>query len=100
MSRLKQVGDLLSATPLKQLLNKADAFAPEPLRQTLGQQLWELCQPVGFVDSQGHIIMLCVASSCAAMEVSMRKPEILKRLQQLQAFAHIRDLRICVQTPH
>ncbi|MEM7589271.1 MAG: DciA family protein [Myxococcota bacterium] len=96
MHKIKTHG---TSPTLQQLLDKARAFEPKELQQALGKQLWQLCQPVGFVDPKGHIVMLCVASSCAAMEVSLRKPEILQQLRQLEAFAQVRDVRICVQTP-
>ncbi|MEM7402492.1 MAG: DciA family protein [Myxococcota bacterium] len=97
MSKIKTPGTLPLAAPLQQLIDQSQAFEPKQLQQALGTQLWQLCQPIGFVDPKCHIVMLNVASSCAAMEVSLRKPEILQQLRQLQPFAQVRDIRLRIQ---
>ena len=86
-----------SGGQLPQLLEKASCFTPQALQQALGDELLQLCRPVGFVDRMGQVVLVAVATSCAAHEVALRKPVILQRLQSLPAFAQVCDLRVCVQ---
>ncbi|MEM7495559.1 MAG: DciA family protein [Myxococcota bacterium] len=94
---LRQVLARDSGTALPQLLEKAAGFHPQALQQALGDELLRLCRPVGFVDRAGQVVLMAVATSCAAHEVALRKPAILQRLRGLPAFARVRDLRVCVQ---
>ena len=86
-----------ASTSFTDLLNTAQLFDPARLQEALGDELWALCQPVGFVGTGQQVVMCAVQSSSAALETAMRKPLVLQRLRQMEAFAQVHDIRICIK---
>lgn len=90
----EQVGQ---AAPLPGLLRQAARFAEASLRPALGDELWGLCRPVGFGDARATRVLVQVTSSALAHEVSLRKRELLARLQHVPGFEQVRDVRFLVE---
>lgn len=79
------------------LLRQAARFSERTLRPALGEELWAICLPVGFVDPRMTRVSVQVRSSALAHEVSMRRVELLARLRQVPGFEQVRDIRFLVE---
>lgn len=86
-----------SKSELPLLLRKAARFSEKTLRPALGEELWGLCRPVGFADPRYRVLIVQVTSSVLAHEVSLRKRELLHRLQAVPGFEEVRDVRFKVE---
>ena len=79
------------------LLRQAARFSERYLRPALGEELWAICLPVGFVDNRMTRVSVQVRSSALAHEVSMRKTELISRLRQVPGFEQIKDIRFLIE---
>lgn len=79
------------------LLRQAARFSERYLRPALGEELWAICLPVGFVDHTKTRVSVQVRSSALAHEVSMRKTELIARLRQVPGFEQVRDIRFLIE---
>jgi hypothetical protein len=78
------------------LLRQVAVFSRPSMEQALGEALWILCRPVGFADPRHKKVLVVTASSVAAQETQLRSRELLYRLQQVPALAHITGIRVVV----
>ena len=79
-----------------QTLRKAARFARHVLEPALGDELWLLCRPVGFVDRHETRVLVATESSLAAQETQLRTRELVYRLQKLDDFARVSAVRVVV----
>jgi hypothetical protein len=78
------------------LLRQVAVFSKPVMEEALGDELSVLCRPVGFTDPRRSKVLVVTASSVAAQETQLRSRELLYRLQQLPALAHITGVRVVV----
>ena len=81
------------------VLKDVALFAQAHLRPALGEELWELCRPVGFSDKAKSRVVVEVASSVHAQEAQLRSTELVLRLQQVPGFAAVKGTKIVVVPP-
>ena len=77
---------------LAQTLREAAVFKPEVLRSVLGDY-WSKGRPVGFVDRAKTVVLIRVANSADAQELSFAQREIINRLKELPGFAQLKKVR-------
>lgn len=65
---------------------------PETLK-ALGNELYTLCQPMGFSDDKRQVLIMKVASAASAYNARFRTGEILSRLKRLKGFENLREVR-------
>jgi hypothetical protein len=82
---------------LPDLLRRAARFSERALRPALGEELWGLCRPVGFAGRGERLVTVQVDSSSLAHEVSLRKRELIRRLNAVPGFEKVRDVRFVVE---
>jgi hypothetical protein len=95
---------LLRAAPTREqgevglvpLLRRAARFGDDVLRPALGEDLWALCRPVGFADKNEAKLLVEVRASVFAQEVSLRKAELLHRIQRVRGFESVNDVRFVI----
>lgn len=78
---------------MSKLIEKAAVFSEEFLRPLLGDQLWNLCRPIGYADRDQKIIQAEVPTSAHLFEMQWYKAQILYALRKHPALAHITDIR-------
>lgn len=78
------------------LLRQVAVFAKPVMEEALGEELFLLCRPVGFAGARRSKVLVVTASSVAAQETQLRSRELLHRLKQLPALAHISGVRVVV----
>lgn len=78
------------------LLEKAKAFAPARLHQLLGDELFFLCRPTGFLDPQSTTIVVEVPSSAHLHALTYRKLEIITALKKDDHFRALKKLHLRV----
>jgi len=77
-------------------LRKAARFARHVLEPALGEELWLLCRPVGFVDRAETRVLVAAESSLGAQEMQLRARELVYRLRQVDGFAAVDAVRVVV----
>lgn len=78
------------------LLQKAQAFSVPRLHRLLGDDLFFLCRPLGFMDSQQSIIIVEVPTNAHLHALTYRKLDILRGLRKDVAFRSVRTIRFKV----
>lgn len=78
------------------LLQKAQAFSVPRLHRLLGDDLFFLCRPLGFMDSQQSIIIVEVPTNAHLHALTYRKLDILRGLRKDAAFRSVRTIRFKV----
>jgi len=66
------------------------------LEPALGEELWLLCRPVGFVDRAETRVLVAAESSLGAQEMQLRARELVYRLRQVDGFAAVDAVRVVV----
>lgn len=84
---------LMLRCDLTSLLHEATPFASKTMRETLGDELFAKCKPLGFGDRFSKTVLLEVNSSSIAHEMLFRKNEILNRLRRIPSLSKISDIR-------
>lgn len=91
------------ANPLNQgdgilfgLLERAQAFSAPRIHQLLGDELFFLCRPLGFLDQTASTLVVEVPTSAHLHALTYRKLEILKALKKDVAFRTARNIRFRV----
>lgn len=98
-SLLRQdIRHVLAKGKVGDVLREAARFSDVTLRDVLGEELWALGRPVGFADGRQRQVLIEVESDAVAHALSMRKGEILSRLQSAPGLDAIRDVRFAVKT--
>jgi hypothetical protein len=77
-------------------LRKAARFARHVLQPALGDELWLLCRPIGFVDKAESRVLVAAESALGAQETQLRSRELVHRLQKLDGFAAVVAVRVVV----
>lgn len=80
------------------LLEKAQAFSTSRLHKLLGDELFFLCRPLGFLDQNGLTIIVEVPTSAHLHALTYRKNDILKALKKDPTFRTAKDIRLKVST--
>jgi hypothetical protein len=80
------------------LLTKAKAFSGINLHRLLGDDLFFLCRPTGFMDQLGTIVIVEVPTSAHLGLLTYRKWEILQALKKDQAFTNAKKIHYKVAT--
>lgn len=78
------------------LLEKAQAFSASRLHKLLGDELFFLCRPLGFLDQHSSIVIVEVPTNAHLHALTYRKHEILKALKKDQTFRATKDIRLKV----
>jgi hypothetical protein len=79
-------------------LRKAARFARHVLEPALGEELWLLCRPVGFVDKQETRVLIATESALGAQETQLRARELVHRLKKVDGFADVDAVRVVVDS--
>ena len=77
-------------------LRKAARFARHVLQPALGDELWLLCRPLGFVDKAETRVLVATEHSLGAQETQLRARELVHRLRQVDGFAAVDGVRVVV----
>jgi hypothetical protein len=78
------------------LLEKAQAFSAANLHRLLGDDLFFLCRPLGFLDQNSSTLIAEVPTNAHLHALTYRKLEILRALKKDLAFRHVRTIRFKV----
>lgn len=78
------------------LLKKASSFSAVNILELLGDDLFFLCRPAGFLDRQESILVVEVPSAAHLHALSFRKGEILNRMKQNPSFKNLKNLKMKV----
>lgn len=78
------------------VLKKAQSFSPARLHQLLGDDLFFLCRPLGFVDQNDEIILVEVPSNAHLHSLTYRKLDILGALKHEPSFQKAKNIRFKV----
>lgn len=79
------------------VLKRAQAFSISNLHRLLGDELFFLCRPLGFLDQQSSIVIVEVPSSAHLHVLTYRKLEIVELLKKDPAFYALKNLQIKVK---
>lgn len=80
------------------LLAKAKAFSAPRLHRLLGDELFFLCRPTGFLDSKGSTLIVEVPTSAHLHILTYRKLDILRALKEDSAFISAKKIHFKVTT--
>lgn len=80
------------------LLAKAQAFSAPRLHRLLGDELFFLCRPCGFLDQKETTVVIEVPTSAHLHALTYRKLEILRALKEDTAFLLVNKLHFKVKT--
>ena len=83
-------------TVVGETLRKAARFARHVLQPALGDDLWLLCRPLGFVDKAETRVLVATEHSLGAQETQLRSRELVHRLKQVEGFADVCAVRVVV----
>lgn len=78
------------------VLQKAQVFSSLRLHQLLGDELFFLCRPLGFLDLSDEIVIIEVPSNAHLHALTYRKLDILKALKKDPCFQKTKSLRFKV----
>lgn len=84
--RLKKHSSINGEGVLFNLLKKAESFSNARLHKLLGDELFFLCRPLGFLDQKASTLMVEVPTSAHLYALTYRKLEILNALKKDAAF--------------
>lgn len=79
------------------VLKKAQAFSAVRLHQLLGDDLFFLCRPLGFVDKNEQLIEVEVPSSAHLNALTYRKLELLQALKKDPTFKRAQNIKLKVR---
>lgn len=82
---------------LGKILREASLISHDDVREALGEEIYCLCQPIGFADQWKRILVAKVSSSSAAHKAAYYSTDIIKRLKALNGFNTISQVRFQVQ---
>jgi len=82
---------------LLQVLKKAEAFSVSRIHKLLGDELFFLCRPLGFVDKNSQIVEVEVPTSAHLNALTYRKLEILRALKADPTFKTTHSIRLKVR---
>ncbi|HXW53951.1 MAG TPA: DciA family protein [Myxococcota bacterium] len=82
---------------LYHLLKRAEAFSTTRLHHLLGDELFFLCRPLGYLDHQATTLIVEVPSSAHLHALTYRRLEILTALRKDTAFASVKNLKLKVR---
>ncbi len=80
------------------LLAKAQAFSAARLHRLMGDELFFLCRPTGFLDQKGTTIVVEVPTSAHLHALTYRKLEILRALKTDNAFLLVNKIHFKVKS--
>lgn len=83
---------------LYRLLERTQAFSTYRLHSLLGDELFFLCRPLGFLDQQTTILIVEVPTSAHLYALTYRKMEIIRLMKRDLTFKNIKMLRLKVAT--
>ena len=75
------------------LLTKAQAFCDSNIHTLLGDELFFLCRPLGFVDKNDSLLLVEVNNSSSLYALTYRKLEIINLLKKDTAFSKVKNIR-------
>ncbi len=78
------------------LLERAQAFSVPRLHRLLGDELFFLCRPCGFLDQKGGTVVVEVPTNAHLHALTYRKLEILRALRSDSAFVNVSRLHFKV----
>lgn len=90
---LGRTADKKSGNSLMTVLRKAQSFSIVNLHNLLGDDLFFLCRPLGFLDQRDETVVVEVPSSAHMHALTYRKLEILKSLKKDPAFEKVKTIR-------
>lgn len=82
-----------SGTPLFNVLKKAQSFSVVNLHNLLGDELFFLCRPLGFLDQKDETVVVEVPSNAHMHALAYRKLEILRALKHDPCFVKLKTIR-------
>ena len=85
-----------SGGKLFELLLRAQAFSPQRSHELLGDDLFFLCKPLGFLDQNSSVILIEVPTSAHLHALTYRKSEIIRALKKDKAFSRACNIRFRV----
>lgn len=80
------------------ILKKAQAFSALRIHQLIGDELFFLCRPLGFVDKNEQIVEVEVPTSAHLNALTYRKFELLKALKNDPTFKQAQSIRLKVRS--
>lgn len=78
------------------LLVRAQAFSSTTMHKLLGDELFFLCRPLGFVDQSSSTVLVEVPTSAHLHALAYRKLDIVRALKKDQAFAMVKNIKLKV----
>lgn len=81
------------STPLFNVLKKAQSFSVVNLHNLLGDELFFLCRPLGFLDQKDETVVVEVPSNAHMHALAYRKLEILRALKNDPCFVKLKSIR-------
>ena len=80
------------------VLKKAQAFSTANLHELLGDELFHLCRPLGFLDKNDTTVLIEVPSSAHLHALTYKKLNILRALKQDPSFIKARWIKFKVKS--
>jgi hypothetical protein len=75
------------------LLTKARAFSDSNIHILLGDELFFLCRPLGFLDKNDSLLLIEVNNSSSLYALTYRKLEIINLLKKDTTFSKVKNIR-------
>jgi hypothetical protein len=91
--RLKKTPSQKGGGMLFNVLKKAQSFSALRLHQLLGDELFFLCRPLGFLDQKDETVIVEVPSNAHMHALTYRKLEILRALKNDPCFEKTKTIR-------
>lgn len=83
---------------LYQVLAKASAFCVSNIHKLLGDELFSLCRPLGFVDKNETLVLIEVVNSTILYKLTYRKLEIINLLKKDDAFSNAKNIKFVLKS--
>lgn len=82
---------------LYQLLMKAKSFSAPVLHRLMGDELFFICRPTGFLDQRGYIVVVEVPTSAHLHAMTYRKLDLLRALKKDDNFGFAKAIHLKLQ---
>ena len=94
-----RIAEAAEGSPFGHALRQAARFSAELLRPALGEDIWAIGKPVGFVDKRETRVLVEVKSAMLAHEMQLRSQELVHRLRAVPGFHGITSVKLVVVEP-
>ena len=78
-------------------LKESAPFFSENMKKILGEEIYTLCKPVGYLDRNHKILLVKAKSSAIIHLLNFQKSDILNKIKRVPQFKQVNDIRFSLQ---